>query len=209
MSNIILLRHPEVVQWLLGDLSFLPAITPKNKTTDTKALKLLEDKWGQEILKLKRPDLTLDKQWTNKFGEHICEELLTLQGLAVSKPKNINHYQPDLETPDAIWEAKACTFYTTGTACEKILGCPFKYAEVPDLYNKPLKILCIGGAERTCREQYGNLPGPKNSTQKSKFLSFFKDNRIEFVAASDLVKSLNLPSEPEPLELPNLAALHL
>jgi hypothetical protein len=35
--------------------------------------------------------------------------------------------------------AIAKTLYTSGTAGEKILGCPFKYAEIPDhLYGKPL-----------------------------------------------------------------------
>jgi hypothetical protein len=58
-------------------------------------------------------------------------------------------------------EVKCGTYYTNGTAHEKILGCPFKYADIPILYSKPLKIVCIGGAEKICREQYGNLSGEK------------------------------------------------
>jgi hypothetical protein len=189
-ERIVLLREKEVVMWLFGDLSFLPPIEKKNKTVDVSKYKILEDKWGQAILKIRRPDLKLDKQWTNKFGEHLCEEIYILQGKEVSKPKKKEHYQPDSEIDDAIIEAKAGTFYTGGTAGEKILGCPFKYAEIPDLYSKPLTILCLGGAEKLCREQYGNLAGKKCSTQKQRFLDFFKENHIEYVGATDIIKSL-------------------
>jgi len=189
---IVLLRQKEVVQWLFGDLSFLPEIDKKNKTTDNKKYKTLEDNWGQAMTKIRRPDLKLDGQWTNKFGEHICEELYTLHGKIVSKPVKKNHYQPDSEIDDAIIEAKAQTFYSDGTAGEKILGCPFKYSEIPDLYGKPLKILCMGGAEKVCRENYGNLPGVKCSIQKKKFLDFFRENRIEYIGASDILRTLSL-----------------
>ena len=189
--SIILLRQKEVVQWLFGDLSFLGEIEKKNKTTDLAKLKTLEDNWGQKMLKIRRPDLKLDKQWTNKLGEHVCEEIFTLHGKTVIKPVKKEHLCPDLEVDDSILEAKAGTYFTTGTAHEKILGCPFKYAEVPDLYGKPLKIVCIGGAEKMCRENYGNICGEKSSPQKKAFLDFFKEKGIEYVGASDILRSLS------------------
>jgi hypothetical protein len=189
--DIILLREKEVIQWLFGDLSFLPAIKKKNKTKDAKQYKVLEDEWGRTILKKRRPDLKLDKQWTNKFGEHIAEEIYMLLGKVVSKPVKKEHYQPDCETDDAIVEVKAGTFHTGGTAGEKILGCPVKYADIPELYGKQLKILCMGGAEKVCRESYGNLPGEKCSKQKKKFLDFFRENRIEYIGATDILRSLS------------------
>jgi hypothetical protein len=190
VSRIVLLREETVKQWLFGDLSFLPEIEKKNKTADEAKLKVLEDEWGRETLKKRRPDLKLDQQWTNKFGEIICEELYMLLGKTVTKPEKKDHCQPDLETEDYIIEAKAQTFFTSGTAGEKILGCPFKYSEIPELYGKPLKIVCMGGAEKVCRESYGNLPGTKCTAQKKKFLDFFRENNIEFIAASDILLSL-------------------
>lgn len=186
-DKIVLLKQRTVVQWLFGDLSFLPEIDKKNKTADEAKLKLLEDAWGQNILKLRRPDLTLDKQWTNKFGEHICEEIYCLLGYTVSKPLKKEHLQPDSEVSDAIIEAKCGTYHTSGTAGEKILGVPFKYAEVPRLYGKPLKILCMGGAEKICRNSYGNLPGQKCSVEKQEILDFHKRRGAEFVGATDLL----------------------
>jgi hypothetical protein len=142
------------------------------------------------MLKVRRPDLKLDKQWTNKFGEHICEELYMMLGKQVSKPIKKQHYQPDSEVDDAIIEAKAQTYYTSGTAGEKILGCPFKYAEIPQLYGKPLRIVCMGGAEKVCRESYGNLPGEKHSLQKKKFIEFFRENGIEYIGATDILQAV-------------------
>ena len=94
-ARIVLLRQPSVVQWLFGDLSFLPEIVKKNKTTDEAKYKLLEDKWGQDMMKMRRPDLLMDKQWTNLFGEYICKEIYTLLGKVVSKPVKKNNNQPD------------------------------------------------------------------------------------------------------------------
>lgn len=189
-DKIVLLRNKEVLQWLLGDLSFLPQIEHKNKTADTAKYKVLEDEWGRRVTKVRRPDLKLDKQWTTCFGQHVAEEILMLMGKKVSKPIPQHGYDPDREVDDAIWEVKTETYFTEGTAGEKILGCPFKYAEIPSLYGKPLKILCMGGAEKSCRTQYGNLPGVKCSPQKQKFLDFFRENQIDFVGATDLLLSL-------------------
>jgi hypothetical protein len=189
-GNTPLLREREVVQWIFGDLSFLPEIEKKNKTRDDEKLKILEDKWGQDMMRKRRPDLKLDKQWTNRFGEYLAEELYSLLGNSISKPAKMEHYQPDIEVDNAIIEVKTQTYFTSGTAGEKILGSPFKYAEIPNLYGKPLTILCIGGAEKACREMYGNLPGEKCSPQKRKYLDFFRENGIEYMAASDVLISL-------------------
>lgn len=103
---IVLLRNKEVIQWIFGDLSFLPWFEKKNKTVDESKYKLFEDKWGQTTLKILRPDLKLDKQWTNRFGEYLCEEIYTLMGKNVSKPTKKEHYQPDCEIDTNIIEVK-------------------------------------------------------------------------------------------------------
>jgi hypothetical protein len=131
----------------------------------------------------------MDKQWTNLFGEMIATELYLLMGQEVTTPSKINHYQPDLEA-EKIIEVKTQTFYTDGTAGEKILGCPFKYAEIPILYGKPLTILCIGGAEKACREKYGNLEGNQCSPLKKEFLEFYRSKKIEYIGATDLLNHL-------------------
>jgi len=188
--RLVLLRERQVIQWLFDDLSFLPPIEKKNKTHDIRNCKVHEDVWGRNMLKNRRPDLKLDGQWTNKFGEHLAEELLILAGKEPRKPEKKVHLQPDLEVEDTIVEVKAETYFTEGTASEKILGTPFKYAEVPLLYNKPLKILCMGGAEKICRDKYGNLPGAHCTTNKQLIIECFKNIGIEYVAATDFLNAL-------------------
>ena len=189
--EIVLIRKKEVVQWLYGDLSFLPDVSAiKTKKKQKAQNKVNEDLWGRAIMKSVRPDLTLDKQWTNLFGQIICKELYTMAGKKVTKNKKKKNYDPDWECESDMLEAKAGTFNTGGTAGEKILGCPFKYAEIPELFGKPLKILCMGHAEKECREKFGNLTGDKCVPQKKKFLDFFRENGIEYVGATELMRSL-------------------
>lgn len=169
----MLLDNPDVISWILDE--------PKVKT------KMEEDLWGKSLIR-DAPD----KQWTNKFGESLCREIYeNILGKRVWRPVKLNGYQPDWETDDEIIEVKTGTYFTKGTAHEKVLGCPFKYAEIPRLYSKPLVIVCLGGAERRCRNLYGNLPGPvqANSPEKRLFVKFFKLNRITFVGASFLLRN--------------------
>jgi len=121
------------------------------------------------------------------FGELLCEELYNILGKNPHKPECKEHYQPDFETDNEIIEVKTQTYLTDGTAGEKILGCPFKYSEIPFLYNKPLKIVCLGGAEKLSRERYGNLPGKKTNNIKNNFLEFYKLHQIEFIGFSELL----------------------
>lgn len=187
-TNIVLLRNKEVLQWLLGDLSFLPEFEHKNKTKDIQTLKVLEDKWGQTIAKSHRPDLKLTGQWTTTFGQQICHELYTLLGKHVKNPVKKSGYLPDKEVDDAIIEVKTQTYNTTGTAGEKILGVPMKYSDIPDLYGKPLKILCIGCAEKECRDKYQLFSYEKCTPKRRMLLDTYKTMNIEYIAATDLLK---------------------
>ena len=178
-DSIILLKQKQVLQWIFDDKSFLPKTEKKN-------LKNVEDEWGKKMLKLKRPDLKLEGQWTNKFGEHIAEELYELLHKNPKTPKKMKKFMPDLETDDNIVEVKTQTYYTEGTAGEKILGTPFKYREIPELYKKPLLIVCIGGAEKMCKENYGILS--KNKDERAcKFIDFYKSMDIEYIGITDIL----------------------
>lgn len=189
-----MLRNPNIVKWINGDLGFLPEIVKKNKRADMYTLKMLEDVWGRETLKGYRPDLKLDKQWSGKFGECLVKEFYTQLGKSIKKPVMKNHYSPDFETDEYIIEVKTSTYFTVGTADEKILGVPFKYCEIPELYQKPLLIVCIGGAEQSCKDQYGINGGNRCTPIKEKFLNFFSDNNITYMYFSDLLSKLPGPS---------------
>jgi hypothetical protein len=186
-TGVRLLRERTVVQWLYGDMSFLSPIPCKTKGAYTAMMKVKEDQWGQQIMRERRPDLKMNKQWTNRFGEYLCEELLFLLGKTPKKPKKINHFQPDVESEEAIWEAKAQTYHTVGTAGEKILGVPLKYAEIPRRYSKQLNILCIGRAEKQSKEEFGTLTGYVISPEKKILLATCASLRIYYLGYTDVL----------------------
>lgn len=189
--RVVLLRQREVIQWLFADLSFLPEVkVSKNKTNDTKKRKILEDEWGQKMLILKRPDIKKSGQWTTKLGEHITEELIILLGEEPYKPKPIEGHEPDVGSQTCLWESKAGTYFTSGTAHEKVMGVTMKYRNVPRLYSLPLNIICLGRAEKVCREQYGVLPGPKMDETMTMLLDAARSLHIEYVGATDVLLSL-------------------
>lgn len=183
------LRNITVLQWLCGDLSFLPPIEKKNKTNDIKKYKVLEDEWGRDILRQMRPDLTPEKQWTGPFGQHLCEEIYILLGKKCTKPLKKEGHDPDHEVDDAIVEVKTQTYYTRGTAGEKIMGARSKYKKIPRLYGKPLVIVCLGGAEKLCREKYGVL-GPITSPEEKDEREYYRIKKIELIGATDLLNSI-------------------
>lgn len=184
--DLVLGKEPTVVRWLFGDTSFLPDMIKGPKERQE-----AERQWGMDMLRRCRNDLNPEKQWTNSLGEYLAKEIITLvhPGGGCWKPKQIRNIRPDWETTDAIWEVKTGTFFTGGTAHEKIYGCPFKYAEVPMLSKKGVKIMCLAGAERLCRRN-GLLPGPQCCDQKKAMVEFYKNVGIEYVGATDLLQSL-------------------
>lgn len=182
-ANIILLRNENILKWLLDDTSFL----------NQESKKVSEDNFGwNTYMELIKPKKSISKkQWTTLTGQKLAEELLLISGSKfVKKPIKKGGFQPDLETEDFIVEVKTQTYFTTGTAGEKILGTPIKYADIPSLYNKKLKILCLAGAEKEMRNKY-NLFGDKyKESNRNKFIEFFKDNNIEYISASKILYSL-------------------
>ena len=189
-ERISLLKNKEVIRWLFHDTSFLKKVEGKNKEEIRKKNKAKEDDWGRSVMRLRRPDLELKKQWTNKFGEHLCEEMYILLGKECSKPEIIEGDNPDLETDDDMKESKAQTYFTKGTAGEKILGVAHKYRKVLKNYKKPITVVCIGMAETLGREKYGILPSPVLTELDQEFLDFYKKKGTTFIGATDLLKQL-------------------
>ena len=187
------LDNPDVIKWIKGDTSFLPSGTKIQK-------KKYEDSWGLSLLKSKKLTVKNNGQWTGPFGEELCKEAFQLLGKSPKKPcKKINEknkvLKPDIETDDYIIEVKNGTYFTYGTAHEKIPAVPSKYAAVPELYNKPLRIVCVGYAEIWARED-GILPGLVISKHTQADLLNWKTKQIEYMAFTDLIQELHSQGIP-------------
>ena len=102
-----------------------------------------EAKWNMELMKEIRPDLFnkehLQSSLFGPFGEILVKEYYILKGeFKTDKPEKQGGHDLDLETFKEMIEVKTGSYFTTGTAGEKIYGIFYKYAAVPRLYEKPL-----------------------------------------------------------------------
>ena len=148
--------------------------------------KVLEREWGNSIIG------QLDNgQWTTKLGEYFVFELLSRQGCEPRRPRQIGRYRPDWETKTHIIEVKTRNFSTSGTAGEKVFGTPLKYAEIPELYGKPLMIVCVAYQEYEMTHGATPIFGDKVRPKTAEFLKFYELNQITFVPCSQLINQVN------------------
>ncbi len=133
------------------------------------------------------------KQWTTKLGEDvIMYNLLSENNENPKKPNIIGGFQPDWETDDYIYEVKTWSWWCDGTAHEKVLGTAIKYRNIPELYNKPLRIICIGRQEWELT--HGKTPyfGNNVDSKTKDVLELFKSWNIEYIPLSDYIENNEL-----------------
>jgi len=174
-----------ICKWCISN----PFIGKSNlsKKQENERMNKAEKNWGN--LLIGRGPENQTSQWTTILGESIVAEILSSQGHTVNRPKNINGYKPDWEIEDAIIEVKTRNWTTPGTAGEKVFGVPYKYAEIPKLYGKPLKIVCVAYQEYELTHGKTRVFGEDISTEKKEMLAFWKERGIEFVKFSDIINN--------------------
>ena len=153
-----------------------------NPYKNLKNAKKIEKKWGNNII-----DCSSSIQWTSKLGEYIVKIELENKGCRVIKPRKINKYMPDLETENFIYEVKTRNWNTKGTAGEKVFGVPYKYSDIPRLYSKPLRIVCVAYQEYELTYGNSNVFGGSMSEEKKELLKYWKERNIEFIPFSKII----------------------
>lgn len=195
-KNFKLLENKEVIRWCYEGITDVSLMNTESEKA-LREVKEIEKDWGNRIL-----GTTDGKQWTTILcQELVMEALIRLGRNNVRKTEQIKssirdkNYDPDLECDDFVYEVKGRSWCTPGTAGEKILGVPLKYGELPRLYKKPLQIILVGYQEYEAREKFafGDLLDSNNQTPELReSLKFFKDNEIEYVAFTDILKKIGL-----------------
>ena len=181
--NDILIKHIqniEIINWAI--------IPPTPNITTTSSQKLLkkanidEKNWGNNITGQNTC------QWTTKLSEDLVRFILERNGHKVWKPKKINGFCPDWESNDFIYEVKCRNWTTSGTIGDKVYGVPYKYSDVPRLYNKPLKIICVAYQEYELTHNNNKIFSDDISLEKKNILKFWKNMHIEFIPFSQLLR---------------------
>lgn len=158
--------------------------TKNSYIKNNKKAKDNEYNWGNLMIKS-----VANCMWSSILGEKIVYDLVKRLGFNIWKPEKIQGYQPDFETDKYVFEVKTRNWTTSGTAGEKVLGVPYKYSDIPRLYKKPLKIILVAYQEyeyiNSNTKLFGNL-----SEEKKKLLEYWKENNIEFIQFTKLVRLL-------------------
>tara|TARA_B110000259_G_scaffold188277_1_gene246162 strand:- start:4241 stop:4813 length:573 start_codon:yes stop_codon:yes gene_type:complete len=144
-----------------------------------------EKEWGNQII-----GQSNNGNWTTLLGEGIVFETLKKLGMNPRKPETKNGYSPDWETDEYIYEVKTRNWTTSGTAGEKVLGVMYKYSEIPELYGKPLKIVCVAYQEYELTHGNTKIFGEVCPSKKI-FLDLAKSLNIEYIKFTDLAHQLN------------------
>jgi hypothetical protein len=192
-----LLKNKKVIQWCYEGITDVSLRNTESEKS-LKRSKEIEKVWGNEVMETKD-----GKQWTTTLCQNLVMEALIELGrkhvkVTTAKKSSLRNkkYDPDLECDDFVYEVKGRSWCTPGTAGEKILGVPLKYGELPRLYGKPLQIILVGYQEYEAREKFafGDLLDPKNQTPElHESLAFYKEQEIEYVAFTDILKKIGYP----------------
>lgn len=169
-------KYKQILQWC--KTPNVPYIIKNNKIVIKNKNKYnkIEKKWGNKM------NGTYNKcMWSHKLGENIVKTFFERNNIKIWKPEKKNNYQPDFETNKYIIEVKTRNWTTTGTCGEKVLGVPYKYSDIPKLYNKKLKIVCVAYQEYELEHGNFKIFSKKLSDEKKKILKLWKNMGIEFV----------------------------
>lgn len=207
-DEVSLLKNLDVLKWIFFNASSSIASEIGNNLQEK------ENRFFSRLLHDVKPTcLTLkslasyrDKgiipQWTTVFGQELVFEYLILKGydgvqrnFAIENNDIHTKHMVDLATSSDLYEVKTSTYFTAGTANEKIFGVPWKYSDVCRLSGKRrLYVVCVGDAELYC-QKWKLLCKNKDevSPEKTKLKSFFENElNIHFVGFQTLLVSLLL-----------------
>ena len=178
---------------------------PNGLTTTTRLSKDIRQKANNEektyckyLLTKNFPDFS-NKPTFGILGEKIVHRALELKGLnpegkiTITDYEN-NRYELDNSVEDYIIEVKTRSWTENGTIGEKLSGCAYKYSEIPEVTQKPLKIICVGYQEwelsnneklKVFFHDNENIP-----QGKKKFLELYKELNIEYIKFSDFISDI-------------------
>jgi hypothetical protein len=176
--------------WICGSDEWIQISKYSRQSKYTKKFQSLEKSWGLNVLKIFKLKTNIEtNQWTN----YLCEELLDIylpdklirKNNKINKPK-INKFILDCENKNYVFECKCRTYTTNGTIGEKLIGCAYKYSDIPTIYNKKLYIVLFGYQEYESSNTKLNILNV-NSNKKLKIINLLKEFDIYFIPFSSFI----------------------
>jgi len=172
----------ERVEWALTKPEGVVKKEGVTKKSQKEILQNEEKKWGNDMIGQQN-----NGQWTTLLGEGLVRDVLQLRGENPRKPVIKGGFSPDWETDNYIYEVKTSNWWVDGTAGEKVLGTFIKYQNIPELYGKPLKIVCVASQEDELTNGKTTYFGENVTKKTQQLLDLASSWEIEYVRFSDLV----------------------
>jgi vacuolar-type H+-ATPase subunit H len=147
-----------------------------------------EKKWGNDMIQQ-----TNNGQWTTLLGEQLVYDVLQLRGENPRKVERKDGFEPDWETDEYIYEVKTSNWWVDGTAGEKVYGTWIKYQNIPELYGKPLRIVCVANQEDELTNGKTKYFGENVTNKTKQILNLASTWNIEYIRFSELILPI-LPS---------------
>jgi len=183
MVDMNVTKHlKERIQWALSKPPKIEKMVGKTIMVQRREAERKEKVWGNSMI-----NQLNNGQWTTLLGEGLVYDVLKLNGENPRKVEIKNGFKPDWETDDYIYEVKTSNWCVSGTAGEKVLGTWIKYQNIPEIYGKPLKIVCVANQEYEL--EFGKIKyfGDNISKKTKEVLSLAQMWKIEYIRFSDLV----------------------
>jgi hypothetical protein len=146
-----------------------------------------EKKWGNDMIQQ-----TDNGQWTTLLGETLVFDVLEMRGENPKRVVRKEGFEPDWETDDYMYEVKTSNWWVDGTAGEKVYGTFIKYQNIPELYGKPLRIVCVAYQEDELTNGKTKYFGEKITPKTKQLLDMAKEWDIEYIKFSDLANTISL-----------------
>jgi len=171
----------ERIEWAITKPNDIVKKIGETKKQQREKLQNDEKKWGNNMI-----GQVNNGQWTTLLGERLVYDVLVLLGENPRKPQSKGNFQPDWEGDKYIYEVKTSNWWVDGTAGEKVLGTFIKYQDIPELYEKPLKIICVAYQEYELTHGKTKYFGENITDKTQKILDMASSWNIEYVKFSDL-----------------------
>lgn len=172
----------ECISWALNKPAPIVKTVGITKGQLKKNAEKAEKEWGNSII-----GQVNNGQWTTLLGENLVYEILKLRGENPKKVVRKEGFEPDWETDEYMYEVKTSNWWVSGTAGEKVLGTFIKYQSIPELYGKPLRIVCVANQEEELTNGKVKYFGPDVSTKTKQLLDVAHTWGIEYIRFSELV----------------------
>ena len=130
---IVYLRNPEVIKWLIGDVSFLGP-----PQCDPLLLEKMENSWGSTLMNC--------ENWFDKLAKIVYLECCHTSNTCSIVSAQKGEFSPMAENENGVFFLYAKPYYSD--IVSNVFSDAFKFSDTAKLYGKPVFVLGFGGVER-------------------------------------------------------------